>query len=201
MAQNHTNPRAACQPKRRVTAQHHKPDGRRAALKTKNPRARSWLIRLLTKRAGANTSNNLVTYSSIECAACARIRDRKTKWPLCFTRESWASTVSSGESSGGPQHRTPRILPKLPVQLRLFIEKDKSKKSKPDDDPVLQQTDAAKQQSLADDQEQHGNIHRVAYPTIQASDDQTLGRSNWCRCPQYLNSTEEKEIRQTGGPD
>src|ERR1700746_2917409 len=111
MAQNHTNPRAACQPERTGTAQHHKPNVTRAALKTRKPRARSWLIRLLTKRAGANTSNNLATYSSIECAACARIRDRKTKWTLCFTRESWASTVSSGESSGGPQHRTPRILP------------------------------------------------------------------------------------------
>src|SRR5438552_17786500 len=105
MAQNHTNPRAACQPERTGTAQHHKPNVTRAALKTRKPRARSWLIRLLTKRAGANTSNNLVTYSSIECAACARIRDRKTKWPLCFTRESWASTVRSEERRVGKECR------------------------------------------------------------------------------------------------
>ena len=44
------------------------------------------LTRLLTKRAGAKTSYNLLTYSSMECAAWARISNRKTSWPLRSTR-------------------------------------------------------------------------------------------------------------------
>src|SRR5207253_8079862 len=108
MAQNHTNPRAACQPERTGTAQHHKPNVTRAALKTRKPRARSWLIRLLTKRAGANTSNNLVTYSSIECAACARIRDRKTR-----SEEHTSELQSRGH-----------------LVCRLLLEKKKKKKKK-----------------------------------------------------------------------
>src|SRR5438094_6638539 len=121
MAQNHTNPRAACQPERTGTAQHHKPNVTRAALKTRKPRARSWLIRLLTKRAGANTSNNLVTYSSIECAACARIRDRKTKWPLCFTTKSWASTVLIVKSTVVTAIRTNHILAQLLQQSQHYV--------------------------------------------------------------------------------
>src|SRR6266851_1325083 len=74
IVQNQTNPRAACQLERTGTAQHHRPNVTRAALTTRKPRERSLLTRLLTKRAGAKTSYNLVAYSSIECAPCARIQ-------------------------------------------------------------------------------------------------------------------------------
>ena len=43
----------------------------------RKPAARLLLKRPLTKRAGPNTSYNLLMYSSIECAAWARIRHRK----------------------------------------------------------------------------------------------------------------------------
>ena len=55
IAQNHINPGAAFQLERTGKAQHHKPNVTRAALKTRNPSARSLLKRLLTKRAGAKT--------------------------------------------------------------------------------------------------------------------------------------------------
>src|SRR5260370_21569755 len=86
IVQNQTNPRAVCQPERTGTAQHHSPNLTRATLTTRKPRARSLLTRLLTKRAGAKTSYNLVTYSSIEWAPWVRIRNKKTRWLLCFTR-------------------------------------------------------------------------------------------------------------------
>jgi hypothetical protein len=57
----------------------------RAALTTKNPRERSLLTRLLTKRAGVNTSYNLVAYSSMEWAPCASIRNKNANWLLCST--------------------------------------------------------------------------------------------------------------------
>src|SRR6516225_5322216 len=86
IVQSHIKPRAARQSERTGTAQHHRPNATRAVLATTKPRARSLLTRLLTKRAGAKTSYNLLTYSSMECAAWARIKNRKTSWPLCSTR-------------------------------------------------------------------------------------------------------------------
>jgi hypothetical protein len=86
IVQNHTKPRAPCQPERTGTAQHHRPNVTRAVLRIRKPRARWLLTRLLTKRAGAKTSYNLVTYSSIEWAPWARIRNKKTILPLCSTR-------------------------------------------------------------------------------------------------------------------
>src|SRR5208283_877767 len=76
--QNQAIPRAARQPERTGTAQHHRPKMTSAALATKNPRERSLLTRLLTKRAGGKTSYNLVAYSSMECAPCASIRNKNT---------------------------------------------------------------------------------------------------------------------------
>jgi len=58
-------------------------------LTTKKPRERSLLTRLLTKRAGAKTSYNLVAYSSIECAPCARIRNKNTNWLRRSTKALW----------------------------------------------------------------------------------------------------------------
>src|ERR1700728_2904132 len=98
IVQNHTNARAVCQPKRTGNAQHQRPNVTRAALKTRNPTARSWLTRLLTKRAGAKTSYSLATYSSMECAPWARIRKRKTSCPLCATTFlSHANAYAAGE--------------------------------------------------------------------------------------------------------
>src|SRR5579864_5336497 len=86
IVQNQTNPRAACHPERTGTAQHQAPNVTRAVLTTRNPRAGSLLTKLLTKRAGAKTSYNLVAYSSMEWTPCARIKNKKTSWPLCSTR-------------------------------------------------------------------------------------------------------------------
>src|SRR6516164_5801152 len=86
IVQSHIKPRAARQSERTGTAQHHRPNATRAVLATTKPSARSLLTRLLTKRAGAKTSYNLLTYSSMECAAWARISNRRTSWPLCSTR-------------------------------------------------------------------------------------------------------------------
>ena len=69
IVQNHINPRAARQPERTGTAQHHRPNATRAVLATTKPRARSLLTRLLTKRAGAKTSYKLanVLLDGVSC--------------------------------------------------------------------------------------------------------------------------------------
>jgi hypothetical protein len=76
MVQNKTIPRADRQPERTGKAQHQKPNVTRAVFATKNPNARSLLTRLLTKRAGGKTMYSWVAYSSIECTAWARIKNK-----------------------------------------------------------------------------------------------------------------------------
>src|SRR6516165_2042755 len=66
--QNHTSPRATGERERTGTAQHHTPNVTRAAFTNRKPTERSWLTRLLTKRAGVNTRYSRVRYSSTECA-------------------------------------------------------------------------------------------------------------------------------------
>src|SRR5215471_11430785 len=86
MVQNQIIPPAVRQPERTGTAQHHRPKATRTAFAISKPTARSLLMRLLTNLAGANTSYNLATYSSMECTAWARIRKRNTSWVLRFNR-------------------------------------------------------------------------------------------------------------------
>ena len=43
------------------------------------------------------------------------------------------------------------LFPEFSAQRRLFIKKNKGKKSQPDNESVLQQGDAAEEQSLAED--------------------------------------------------
>src|SRR5215469_8808860 len=85
MIQNHARPRAERQPERTGIAQHQRPKATSNAFAAAKPTARSLLIRLLTNRAGANTSYSFVTYSSTECAAWARTRSRNTSWLLLST--------------------------------------------------------------------------------------------------------------------
>ena len=78
--QNQAIARAACHLRRTGAAQHHTPKETTAALKIKKPSGRLLLKRLLTKRAGARTSQSRALYSSTECAPCARIRHKNTRW-------------------------------------------------------------------------------------------------------------------------
>src|SRR5215831_5383327 len=86
IVQNQTSARATRHPERTGIAQHHRPDVTSATLKTRKPTARSLLNWLLTKRAGAKTSYSRATYSSMECAAWARIRKKNTSWTLFSTK-------------------------------------------------------------------------------------------------------------------
>jgi hypothetical protein len=103
IAQKQTNPRATHQPERTGTAQHHRPKVTSTALATRNPRARSLLIRLLTKRAGAKTSYNLVVYSSMECAPWARISKKNTSRVLCSTTRHANARVAEEQQFAIPQ--------------------------------------------------------------------------------------------------
>lgn len=89
--QNQVNPRAPRQFRRTGRPQQKRPKATSRALAVKNPAAGSSLKRLLMKRAGARTSYDRVRYSSIECAACVRMRIknarrilRSTEFPACY---------------------------------------------------------------------------------------------------------------------
>src|SRR5271170_5398453 len=110
------------------------------------------------------------------------------------------SRIGSIIQAGNPAGDTGTILlvffPEFSVQRRLFVKNDKRKKSHPDDEPVLDHTDAPEEKSLAKDQQQHGNIHWVAHVAIKSSRYQTLRGSDGRRCPQPLDRESRKGIKQ-----
>src|SRR6516165_9542620 len=123
IVQNHINPRAARQPERTGTAQHHRPNATRAVLATTKPRARSLLTRLLTKRAGAKTSYSLLTLcfartgrgqlcadqTSETCRAHLSCRTSGSRFRSKLPEGLGESFLSSGESDGSPS---------IPLDLR-----------------------------------------------------------------------------------
>lgn len=92
------------------------------------------------------------------------------------------------------------FFPELSSQRRFFIKKNKSKKSQPNNKSVFQQAHAAKQQSLAEVQERHGNIHRIADITIQPGNHESLGRTNRCGRPQSLVCETSEGVEKDGSP-
>ena len=90
------------------------------------------------------------------------------------------------------------FLPEFSGERRLFIKDNKGKECQPNKKSVLEQADAAKEQSLAEDQQRHGNIHGIAHPAIESGNYEVLWGSDGRRRPQPLDREPSKGVKQDG---
>lgn len=70
--------------------------------------------------------------------------------------------------------------------------------SQDDEHAILQHLDAAKEQSLADDQRRYGHVHRIAHVAIQPADYQVDGRRDGRGRTQALHGEAVERVDQHG---
>ncbi len=90
------------------------------------------------------------------------------------------------------------FLSEFSMQRRFFVKNNKSEKSRPNDHSVFQQADVAEEQSLAEDQQRHSNIHRVAHVAIESGNHKPLRGGDGCGRSQPLDCEASKGIQQNG---
>jgi hypothetical protein len=92
------------------------------------------------------------------------------------------------------------FFPEFLAQRRLFIKNNESEKPQTYHNPILEQPDAAEEQSLAEEKRRNGNIHRVAHVAIESGYYQPLGGSDGRGRPQPLYGEKSKGIKQDRKP-